>query len=93
MLWFISINVIVLIALFTSTWLFRRHRRDAAYMALMLAELLPTEVLRDLPFALPSSLRWGLIFACLLAWLLTVGLYILTRPAVSQRENHEGHTG
>jgi hypothetical protein len=93
MLWFIFDGLIEVITIPTGIWLFRHHRRDAAFMALMLVELLPVDALRDLPFAPSPFLHTGLTvvapFACLLVWLLTIALYFLRRPVAVQGESRD----
>ena len=85
MWWLITLGFIEFIAILMSVTLFSRHARDAAYMALMLAELLPTEVASNPPFPLsallPYSFRTVFVLGCLLTWGLTIGLYFLKRPA------------
>jgi hypothetical protein len=87
MLWFITASIIIVAAILASVLLFKRHKRVPAYMALMLAELLPVQVMRDLPFFLSSNFQTVLTFVCLLAWFLTIGLYFLRHPAIEQQEN------
>ena len=87
MLWFITTSTIIVASILASALLFKRQRRVPAYMALMLAELLPIQVIRDLPFFVSSNFQTVLTYVCLLAWFITIGLYFLRHPAIEQQEN------